>query len=59
MSTAAENECESCLRLSDDLVTVQRIYVRANEGDDSQVIVDPDLERWCVGCRTHYPHQVA
>jgi putative heme degradation protein len=62
MSATSVAECESCLRLSDDLVAVHRVYLRPNPdlaAAEPIVSVQPEVEQWCVGCRTHYPHQEA
>lgn len=52
--------CQSCGQGDcDDLVTLQRLYLRAGRGDgEAEVLRTDDIERWCAACRTHYPHQL-
>lgn len=54
--------CQSCGQPDcDDLVTLQRIYLRPGRGageGEAEVLRTDDIERWCAACRTHYPHQV-
>jgi hypothetical protein len=51
--------CDSCGRTDDGLVDVHRVYVTPEAWDTPERIdVQPDVERWCFACRTHYPHEV-
>jgi hypothetical protein len=50
--------CESCGADSDDLTPVHRKYVTpAGEGHATVTRVLDEVERWCVSCRTQYPHE--
>jgi hypothetical protein len=52
--TEATAECENCGRLSaDGLAVVHRMYLIPEE------IRVEETERWCVSCRTQYPHEDA
>jgi hypothetical protein len=46
-------ECENCGRPDDDLTVVHRMYLIPEE------IRVEEVERWCVSCRTQYPHDEA
>ncbi|MBI2709858.1 MAG: hypothetical protein HYX34_09200 [Actinobacteria bacterium] len=51
--------CDSCGDERDDLVHVHRHYVTPASWDAAgRVDVDADVERWCLPCRSHYPHEV-
>lgn len=40
------------------MVAVHRAYVTPAAWDSEERIdVQPDVERWCFACRSHYPHQ--
>jgi hypothetical protein len=47
--------CDSCGADSTELHPVQRVYVVA---DGPNRVLD-EVERWCVACLTHYPHEPA
>jgi len=50
--------CDSCGDERDDLVPVHRQYVTPEAWDtQAKVEVVAEVERWCLVCRTHYPHQ--
>lgn len=50
--------CDSCGAEADDLASVRRVYVTPAAWDtDERVDVVDEPERWCVPCRTNYPHQ--
>jgi hypothetical protein len=51
---AADDECESCGRPDGDLVEVHRVYLIP----EPATVVE-DTERWCVSCRSQYPHEPA
>jgi hypothetical protein len=51
--TEAARDCENCGRVDDELTAVHRIYLVPEE------IRVEDTERWCVSCRTQYPHEDA
>ena len=52
--------CDSCGEDdADDLVALHRLYVTPESWDqEGSVRRDPDVERWCAACRTHYPHEL-
>ena len=53
-----EETCESCGREDRDIVPVRRVYVTPESWDtEGKAEVQPDVERWCFSCRTHYPHE--
>ena len=55
---AETGACDSCGRDADDLEQVHRVYVVPESWDTpASATVEPDVERWCFVCRTHYPHQ--
>lgn len=55
-----EGDCDSCGAPDDELVLVRRIYLTTDgEGRVIGQQVQPDLERWCLACRTLYPHEQA
>ena len=59
--TAVETgTCDSCGEDdADDLVALHRLYVTPESWDqEGSVRRDPDVERWCAACRTHYPHEL-
>jgi hypothetical protein len=50
--------CESCGAPDDDLVQVHRVYLETDgEAGVIGTHVLPEVERWCLVCRTHYPHE--
>jgi hypothetical protein len=66
--SAGAQACESCGAPADDTAPVHRVYLRppavdpldggAGHGDgDQQVDVLTEVERWCLSCRSQYPHQ--
>jgi hypothetical protein len=52
--------CDSCGRVDEPLIAVNRMYVTPEAWDTpgSSITLD-DIEHWCVACVTHYPHQIA
>jgi hypothetical protein len=52
-TTEATSECENCGRFDDELTVVHRMYLVPEE------IRVEEIERWCVSCRTQYPHEDA
>ena len=53
-----EETCESCGRDDTDVRPVHRVYVTPESWDqEGKAEVQPDVERWCFSCRTHYPHE--
>lgn len=50
--------CDSCGVEDDALTPVRRKYVGAPDGSSPERLVD-EIERWCVPCRTSYPHEPA
>ena len=52
--------CDSCGDAErDDLVALHRLYVVPEQWDQQGSVTRVDeVERWCVPCRTHYPHEV-
>jgi hypothetical protein len=51
--------CDSCGDDSVPVVALHRLYVTPEAWDrEEKVEVVDELERWCVPCRTHYPHQL-
>ncbi len=50
--------CTSCGRDDEDLVEVRRKYVTPAAWDSPgrETVLD-EVERWCVPCLTHYPHE--
>lgn len=55
---AAVSVCDNCARAADDLASVRRVYVVPEAWDTagSQTTLD-DVERWCMSCRSQYPHE--
>ena len=49
--------CESCGNDTDDLASVQRIYLVDDDGASSHSTVPDDIEQWCYPCRSLYPHR--
>jgi len=50
--------CDSCGRDGEGLTAVHRLYVTPEAWDTpGKVTKVPDVERWCVSCLTHYPHE--
>ncbi len=52
--------CDSCGRADADLQAVHRVYLffdRLGAVTGEQQV--PDVERWCLSCRTSYPWQPA
>jgi hypothetical protein len=52
--------CESCgaTEPADSLVPVRRVYLQTD--DEGRVVGETvvlEVERWCVSCRSLYPHQ--
>lgn len=56
----APTGCDSCGdAVGLDVVAVHRAYVVTTVGGvEASLDVQADVERWCLPCRTHYPHQV-
>ncbi|HYD08571.1 MAG TPA: hypothetical protein VEA78_00605 [Acidimicrobiales bacterium] len=53
-----EETCESCGREDRDVQPVHRVYVTPESWDqEGKTEVQPDVERWCFSCRSHYPHE--
>lgn len=53
-----EETCESCDRVDGDVQPVRRVYVTPESWDqEGKAEVQPDIERWCFSCRSHYPHE--
>jgi hypothetical protein len=60
------DRCESCGRLEDDLLKVQRIYLLPADDpgvqpvtEDADLVPSPgDIELWCASCRGTFPHTV-
>ena len=51
-------QCESCGHDTDDLASVQRIYlVDAETAGEPRTTVLDDIELWCFPCRSLYPHR--
>jgi len=52
--------CDSCGDPGrDDLIALHRLYVTPEAWDtEGNVTRDPDVERWCSACRSHYPHEL-
>lgn len=53
----ADDTCASCGDPGDGLETVRRVYVALDERGQvtgSETMSNP--ERWCVSCRSLYPH---
>jgi hypothetical protein len=56
--------CENCARYETDeanLVRVHRVYLELDEWGEEEpkaTVVD-EVERWCLSCRSIYPHEVA
>jgi hypothetical protein len=62
--------CDNCARPDERLASVQRVYLVLStppEAADSYAIsltqrpeppeqILDDIERWCMSCRTQYPH---
>jgi hypothetical protein len=52
--------CESCGADDTELAPVHRKYVRTGAWDrEAGERVLDEVERWCVPCRTQYPHEPA
>ena len=54
--------CENCARTEaneSDLVQVHRVYLELDEWEEEEpkATVMEEIERWCVSCRSIYPHQ--
>lgn len=49
--------CESCGVEDDHLSAVHRKYLATTDGIPERVL--DEVERWCVACRTSYPHEPA
>jgi hypothetical protein len=55
----AEDACANCGGPGDGLEDVRRVYVTVDDqgrATGSETVTDP--ERWCVSCRSLYPHEV-
>lgn len=51
--------CDSCGDEDVAVVALHRIYLTPAAWDqEEKVEVLDELERWCVPCRTSYPHQL-
>ena len=56
--------CENCARFETNeanLVRVHRVYLEFDEWGEQEpkaTVVD-EVERWCMSCRSIYPHEVA
>lgn len=62
MSDAPATTCENCAREEthpDGLQAVHRVYLELDEWGEQEpkATVVNDVERWCVSCRTIYPHE--
>jgi hypothetical protein len=56
----ADRTCASCGGPGDDLVEVRRVYVTLDDAGRvtaSETVGPP--ERWCLSCRSLYPHAPA
>jgi hypothetical protein len=53
-------QCESCGHDTEDLASVQRIYLVDADpaGEPSSTTVLDDFEQWCFPCRSLYPHRL-
>ncbi|HET9070302.1 MAG TPA: hypothetical protein VFN60_00190 [Acidimicrobiales bacterium] len=47
-----DDDCANCGAPAGDLAPVHRVYLLPE-----RVRVD-EVERWCLSCRTQYPHEV-
>ncbi len=56
----AVGTCDSCGREDEELYAVHRVYVTPEAWDTpgSSRQLD-DVERWCLVCVSHYPHEPA
>jgi hypothetical protein len=53
----ATGTCESCGSV-EEVTMVRRVYVTPESWDtEGKARPEPDTERWCFACTTHYPHQ--
>jgi hypothetical protein len=56
--------CENCARTEPNaanLVAVHRVYLELDEWGEQEpkATVMDEVERWCVSCRSIYPHEEA
>jgi hypothetical protein len=56
--------CENCARFETNeanLVRVHRVYLELDEWgeEEPKATVVEEVERWCMSCRSIYPHEVA
>ncbi|HVV35068.1 MAG TPA: hypothetical protein VHC63_00580 [Acidimicrobiales bacterium] len=55
--------CENCARYETheaNLVSVHRVYLELDEWgeEEPKATVVEEVERWCMSCRSIYPHEV-
>ena len=54
---AGVGTCDSCGLEVEDLASVHRVYLDADESGELRVAdTVAEIERWCGPCRSHYPH---
>ncbi len=60
MAEPSIGTCESCGADGEELAAVHRMYVTPEAWDTpgSSRTLD-EVERWCLVCLTHYPHEAA
>lgn len=60
MAELTTGTCESCGADGEELAAVHRVYVtpQAWDQEGSERRLD-EVERWCLVCLTHYPHEPA
>jgi hypothetical protein len=56
--------CENCARTESNaanLLPVHRVYLELDEWgeEEPKATVMDEVERWCVSCRSIYPHEEA
>jgi hypothetical protein len=56
--------CENCARTESNaanLVAVHRVYLELDEWgeEEPKATVMEEVERWCLSCRSIYPHEEA
>lgn len=57
---AGAQACDSCGSPEADLAAVHRVYLETDDhGRVTGARTMDDVERWCVPCRTMYPHEPA
>ena len=58
MTPTGPEACESCGAPDGDLRPVHRVYLDTD--GQGRVVGErrlDEVERWCLVCRTHYPHE--